>query len=123
MLLKNTFAFLYFPSPNQITSYKTAIDFGMESHLVNKLLHHAIYWHQIDLIMTMTMIDQSNINPMKAYIYPYIYVPKNDMRKKKQRKHNSGFTFRIKYKVKEINGKHNRKQIVQILNQKLIKTH
>ena len=67
MLLKNTFAFLYFPSPNQITSYKTAIDFGMESHLVNKLVHHAIYWHQIDLIMTMTMIDQSNINPMKAY--------------------------------------------------------
>ena len=69
--------------------------------------------------MTMTMIDQSNINPMKAYIY----VPKNDTREKKQRKHNSGFTFRIKYKVKEINGKHNRKQIVQILNQKLIKTH
>ena len=99
MLLKNTFAFLYFPSPNQITSYKTAIDFGMESHLVNKLLHHAIYWHQIDLIMTMTMIDQSNINPMKAYISTHISMYLK-MTREKRNKENTTPNLHLELNIK-----------------------
>ena len=117
MLISTPLFFFIFP--HQITSYKTAIKeliLEWKVTIVNKLLHHTIFWHQIYLILIKDdWSEQYKCN--ECYIKAYS--PNKWYETKETKKtHLQIHIWKLNMQLnRSIELKHNRKQIVHILKQ------